>query len=204
LAGTAALGLRAHSGWAAAVAIAGSADYPRLLDRRIIQLADPQIPGSKQPYHAAATLDPKAAEQLIQKCTESTHCLAVTGLTALVDDLHERKFRIAGCGLLLGAGRPLPPLAGILASHALIHTAEGEFFRAGLAEAGKISNLAVIRVKEKELYTCAARDLGLPSKRIEKYLKDLGHTAGPPWREDQKCAVLAAWLALIAAGKATG
>src|SRR5712692_8847232 len=60
----AALGLRAHSGWAALVVVAGSLrstavlsvpsvpSAPCVINRRRIELAAPGIP--KQPYHAAA------------------------------------------------------------------------------------------------------------------------------------------------------
>jgi hypothetical protein len=80
----------------------------------------------------------------------------------------------------------------------LIHAAEGELFRLALADACEKSNLPVVGVKEKELHTRAAQGLGLTSERIHAYLKDLGRTAGPPWREDQKFATLAAWIALAA------
>lgn len=192
----AALGLRAHSGWAAAVAIVGPTSNPVLIDRRIIQLADPQISGSKQPYHAAEGLAFKEAEQLINKCTRSTYGLAAQGLKTLIADLRQQGLFVVGCGLLLGAGRALPPLAGILASHALIHAAEGELFRLALADACEKSKLPVVGVKEKELHARAAHDLSLTSERIQACLKELGRTAGPPWREDQKSAMLVAWLAL--------
>ena len=39
----AALGLRAHSGWAALVAVAGTRGAPAVIDRRRIELADPTI-----------------------------------------------------------------------------------------------------------------------------------------------------------------
>jgi hypothetical protein len=195
---TVALGLRAHSGWAAAVVITGPAKAPVLIDRRIIQLADSQISGSKQPYHAAEGLAFKDAEQLVKQCTRSTYGLAAQGLKTVIADLRKQGLSVVGCGLLLGGGRSLPPLAGILASHALIHAAEGQLFRLALAEACEKSKLPVVGVKEKELHTRAAHDLGLTSERIQTYLKELGRTAGPPWREDQKCAVLAAWLALSA------
>ena len=56
-----ALGFRAHSGWAAVVAIGGSRDAPVVLMRTRIELADPEIPESIQPYHSASELDIAAA-----------------------------------------------------------------------------------------------------------------------------------------------
>lgn len=47
----AALGFRAHSGWAAMVALAGALNAPLVVDRRRLELADPHRTGPMQPYH---------------------------------------------------------------------------------------------------------------------------------------------------------
>ena len=47
-------GFRAHSGWAAMVAVAGTILAPLVIERRRVVIADPSMAGSKQPYHAAA------------------------------------------------------------------------------------------------------------------------------------------------------
>ena len=60
---TATLGLRAHSGWAAVVALAGPASAPRVLARQRLEFADPKLAYSKQPYHAAAELSLAEAEE---------------------------------------------------------------------------------------------------------------------------------------------
>src|SRR5436309_14303381 len=49
----AALGFRVKSGWAAAVLLMGPARSPQLCDIRRIDLSDPQLPETRQPYHAA-------------------------------------------------------------------------------------------------------------------------------------------------------
>ena len=61
----AALGFRAHSGWAALVAVAGTPQSGQVLLRRRIELADPKVPGSKQPYHAAEGEKFPKAEKII-------------------------------------------------------------------------------------------------------------------------------------------
>jgi hypothetical protein len=104
--------------------------------------------------------------------------------------------RIVGCGLLQASGRALPDLAGILASHALIHTAEGQMFRDLLAEAGRYHALPIIEVRERELMARCTADLGLSAEQIARRLAELGRALGPPWRQDEKLATLAAWLAL--------
>ena len=48
----AAIGFTVKSGWACAVLVAGSATSPRVVDSRRVDLSDPAIPESRQPYHA--------------------------------------------------------------------------------------------------------------------------------------------------------
>ena len=48
----AAVGFRVKSGWATGVLLAGPASAPRALDRRVVELSDPAVPTSRQPYHA--------------------------------------------------------------------------------------------------------------------------------------------------------
>ena len=98
--------------------------------------------------------------------------------------------------VLEGSGRALPDLAGILASHALIHAAEGQMFRNILAEAGRHHDLPVIEVRERELVVRCATDLAMPAEKLTRQLAEMGRALGPPWRQDQKFATLAAWLAL--------
>ena len=73
---TATLGFRAHSGWAAVVAVAGSPDLPVILERLRIELAEIGIRGSKQPFMLpqGATID--TAASLICRCRDSSHCWA--------------------------------------------------------------------------------------------------------------------------------
>src|SRR2546426_8134359 len=81
----AALGFRAHSGWAALVVVAAPSRSPAVIDRRRIELVDPGIP--KQPYHAAQKLDLKEAEELVRRCTETARLLARRAFRAVIDDL---------------------------------------------------------------------------------------------------------------------
>jgi hypothetical protein len=195
----AALGFRAHSGWAVAVAVTGSPGNPIMLERRRIDIADSAIPGSKQPYHAAAALDVSKAETLIGRCGESSASLATDAIHALVAEISEEyseEYRLVGSGILFGSGRPLPELAAILRSHALIHTAEGEFFREVLAGASERCSLPVKRVREREVWDRAAGALHLELQALQERINTLGRSLGPPWRQDEKLASLAAWIAL--------
>jgi hypothetical protein len=180
-----ALGFRVHSGWAAMVAVAGTIDAPRVLERRRIAIADGELPGSKQPYHAAAELPFPKAEALVRTAIESSRGLAAEAMEAAVKALRAQGHEVAGCGIVLGSGKALPGLEGILASHALIHTAEGEMFREVLVWAARTHGLAVTGVREKELDEAAL-------KRISSF----GKLIGPPWTQDQKYATVVGLMAL--------
>jgi hypothetical protein len=192
----AALGLRAHSGWAALVALAAPAESPYVILRRRIVTADGSIRGSKQPFHAAEPLPLPDAEALIKMCTESTRRLSREAVRAAISELGEKSFEVVGCGVILGAGRSLPALEAILASHALLHTAEGEFYRQALVEAGQHCGLPVVGVKERDAYEKGAAQLHLSSDELRTSITALGRGIGPPWTQDQKYAALVAWLAL--------
>ncbi|MCI0403477.1 MAG: hypothetical protein L0212_08140 [Acidobacteria bacterium] len=198
---SAALGFRAHSGWAAVVVVTGTPAAPVILDRRRLEIADPKLRGSKQPYHAAEGLPFKDAEQIIRRCTASTNALAERAVRGVVDDAQAKGYRVTGCGLLTASGWPLPDLAAILTSHALIHAAEGEMFRETLVRASEKCGLAVTRVRERELLERAAAALRAPADKLLRRLADLGRSLGPPWTQDQKLAALVALLALAAPHK---
>lgn len=191
-----ALGFRAHSGWAVAVAVAASHQNLTVVERRRIITADPAIPGSRQPYHAAERLEFKEAEPLLRMCRESSFALAARAVNALIADLAREGHQIHCAGILFASGRPLPDLAGILRSHALIHTAEGDFFRAVLVQACESRSVAVTRVKEREAWERAAEATRMSAAELHVHLGDLGRTLGPPWRADEKLASLAAWIAM--------
>ncbi len=199
----AALGFRAHSGWAALVVIAGPPHEPTVMDRRRIEIADPEIPGSKQPYHAAEGLPLAKAKAYLGRCTHETKLLARRAVSAVVADLREKGHDVVGCGILAASGRPLTTLAATLASHALIHTAEGELFRNALIEAGEHCNLAITKVSERELYARGVADLGIPVEELRSRVAELGRPLGPPWTQDEKHAALIGWMVLAAAARSS-
>jgi hypothetical protein len=167
------------------VAVAGTMDAPRVLERRRMVIADPEIPGSRQPYHAAAGLPFPEAELAVQEAIESSRGLALEAMTAAVRALRAQGHAVDGCGVVLGSGKALPGLERILAAHPLIHTAEGAMFREVLVWAAKECDLPVTGVREKEL----------DATRLER-IGSLGKLIGPPWTQDQKYATVAALMAL--------
>jgi hypothetical protein len=192
----AAIGVRMHSGWGALVAVANSAGTIVVIERRRIAIAIPGTAGANQPYHFAQKLSLAEAEKFIENSLASATCLALAAVRDVLAELNDRQYNIIGSAILLASGRPLPPLAKILASHALIHAAEGEFFREAFSKACGGLDLSVSGFRERDLDECVQTTFGKTATRIGQQISTLGRSLGPPWTTDQKTAALAALVVL--------
>ena len=196
----AALGIRAHSGWSAVVAVAGDLDSPQIIARERVSVIDPESRGAKQPYHFAKTLSLTEAETHLAGCAATARRLAAGGLQAICAQASASGWKITACAILTASGRPVPALPEILASHPMIHTAEGEFFRNAFADACAQLAIRVAKFRERDLLATASAELRLAPAKIKTRLAAAGRAVGPPWSQDQKNASLAAFLLL--AGRA--
>jgi hypothetical protein len=194
----AAIGIRMHSGWGALVAASGDAAMVEVIDRRRIVLADPNIPGASQPYHFAAKMGLPEAKKYLSKCGEVSEHLALAVIQTILRELHSRNYRVVGSAVLLASGRPLPALPDILASHPLLHTAEGEFFRAVFRRACERLDIPVTGIRERDLDECAHAVFGKVTTQVLRRISGLKSSLGSPWTEDQKKASLAASMVLAA------
>jgi hypothetical protein len=193
-----ALGLRAHSGWAVLVALGGPLSAPLVVDRRRLSLCDESFP--RQPYHAAETLPAPKAVALVSRSLETAHGLAREALASAVRDRRAAGQEVAGAGLLVGSGRPLPrELPAILRSHPLIHTAEGEMYREALRLGCERAGVAVVGFRGREIEATATERLKLTPDALRLRVAALGKPLGPPWSQDEKLAALAAWLVMTGA-----
>lgn len=186
----AALGVRAHSGWAAYVVLTGDPKYPDIVARNRMLLCDATIKGSKQPFHEAEPMAFAQAEQFIARCTAATAALAERALADIQKDSP-----VKACCVLTASGKPLPDLKGILASHTLIHAAEGEFYRNAIADACTRRKIAVRRVRERDVEV-ELQKLPLAVAAAKAHLSEFGKRLGPPWTQDEKLAAIGAWLML--------
>ncbi|HKD11429.1 MAG TPA: hypothetical protein VKE50_05110 [Thermoanaerobaculia bacterium] len=175
--------------------MAGTRADVTVLDRRRLELGDPQVAGPKQPYHEAEGQPLPRARRIVEGYAEDARRRALESLGQAVADLRDRGFEPSGCALLTAAARPLPDLAAILASHALIHAADGALFRDALALAAGQVGLTLVAISERELSARAQKNLGRPAAEIARRIGQAGRALGPPWTQDQKLAALAAWVA---------
>jgi hypothetical protein len=194
----AALGFRVHSGWAAVVAVCLEKGAPVVLARQRIHLVETFSYEFRQPYHTAEKMLAGQGREFIERVRDEARRLAYRAIRELGSRTREQRVELTRCGLLLASGRPLPALEKILASHALIHTADGELFREALLHASARCGLRDFRIKEKELLDRAGEALRFKPAELMRHVTELGRSLGSPWSQDEKFATIAAWLALKA------
>jgi hypothetical protein len=194
--GACVLGFAPHSGWAAIVAIGGTPARPVVLARERLELADEMLPGAMQPYHAIEGLPLAEAGARLATFRESAAALATSGVGTLVRTARAAGIEPVAAGILDSSGRDPGALEAILASHALIHTADGNHFREALAAACTALALPRARIRRRDLPGEAARALKRTPKELAASVARLKRAAGSPWGADQKNAALLAWLLL--------
>ena len=194
--GSCVLAFAPHSGWAAVVAIGGTPARPVVLARERLELTDEKLAGAKQPYHAIEALPLTAARARLAAFRESAGALARLGVSALMGTARTAGIEPIAAGILDSSGRDPGTLEAILASHALIHTADGNHFREALAAACAALAIPCARIRQRDLAGEAARALKRTPKELTAAVARLGREAGTPWGADQKGAALLAWLLL--------
>jgi hypothetical protein len=199
----AALGFRVHSGWTAVVAVAMEKGSPCVLARSRPQLVETFTYEFRQPFHTAEKMPFDKGSEFISRAQKEARDLAYRAIHEVQADLQKQGYESKRSGLLLASGKPLPALERILASHALIHTADGELFREALLHASARCGLAMNCIKEKELLDRAAETFRLKPEALLRRVTELGRPHGSPWSQDEKFATLVAWLALGAISERT-
>jgi hypothetical protein len=173
-----------------------SKGVPSVLARQKVHLVESFTYKFRQPYHTAKKMSPDEGRAFVARIQSEARRLAYRAIRELQDSLEAQGYRLTRCGLVLASGRPLPPLPQILASHALIHTADGELFRGALLHAGARCGFGTATVRGKELLSEASRVLRLEQDELTRRIAYLGREIGPPWSQDEKFASLVAWMAL--------
>ena len=186
-------GLKAHSGWAALVALGKNGRDYTVVDRSRLELVEEEW--AKQPYHAAEELEPKKARDVVKRGIDAAHRVARRALKAALKRERDRGNDVVACAVLVGNRMPDWSVEQILAVHFRMHQAEGVLFRDALVAAAKASELKVVTLPEKTLLQKAEKSLRTPASELLKTVSALGKSAGPPWGKDQKDAALAALVA---------
>ncbi|MGH7454420.1 MAG: hypothetical protein ACRENG_23905 [bacterium] len=189
----AAIGFRVKSGWATAVLLAGSIKSPRALDRRVVELCDPNIPESRQPFHSALGVHKAADEKVVTPLRKIVERCANRSVAKLIKGYRNGGHDLCGAGLIVGS--EIDPTT-IKNPHIRAHALEGRLFREVLEAALRSNGLDCLVIVERQIYTLATTRLRWPEDELKRFVAELGRTLSGPWRSDEKTAALAAWLTL--------
>ena len=197
-----AVGFRAHTGWAAAVTVAGPPEAPEVIDRRRIELLAPGVPW--EVFHAAVRAGGGAkGSALLERATASARVLATAALGELIAELRDRGHKAVACGVTLSTRSEPVTLEEAMKSHTARHAGEGLLYREAIIHAAGVHKLRVLGVPERDLYGSANVATGRSLHALRQMVNELGRDIGPPWTADQKHAALIAWLALASRARKT-
>jgi len=93
---------RVKSGWATAVLLTGPIDAPVVLDAGIVDLSDPKVPNSRQPYHDGIYVARKEGPQL-ERLLASVAAYSHRSLAALLSNYVAAGYRLSEAGLVVGS-----------------------------------------------------------------------------------------------------
>lgn len=192
----AALGCRAHTGWAALVVVAGGDPRPEVVLRGRAELGDPAGRVRRNVYHAARALEPAAAAALVEAGERIAARQAATALERTLREASDEGAIVRSCAVVVGAFPGGARLDSVLASHALVHAAEGRLYQGALLHSAEERGLDTVAVPKRSIWEQGETVLGVARDELRHRIDQLRREIGPPWAEDQKLAALAAWIAL--------
>jgi hypothetical protein len=188
-----AIGFRVKTGRATAVVMAGPASAPRVLSRKSLQLWDPAIPESHQPWHADFELRPDESARVVPMALKAVERVALSALRELVDEVRTTHGAIVGIALVAGSSTDPESIHN---PHMRAHAREGQLFPQSLANAAKTMRIAAVTMVESEVFTIAAAKLAKSPDAVKLAVTELGRNVGKPWSAEEKAAAAAAWITL--------
>ena len=187
-----ALGCRVKSGYAIVVALSGPASALVVLARRIVELSDPAVPETRQPYHDGFYKQEGDPGELARRVRIVERC-ANRSIASLLKDDCLAGLRCRHAYLVVGSVID-PSRVGNL--HIRAHASEGQLFRTVLVDALRAHEIECEVVVEKTLPALAIKALRRTQVEIARTVGALGRTVAGPWRAEEKAACVAAWLML--------
>jgi hypothetical protein len=188
----AALGFRVKSGWAMVVLVSASSP-PGVIDRRRVDLSDPSVPDSAQPFHAGLDLPKAAAAKAVARLVKCVERSSERAIAELIEHYRAGGHRIVGAGIVVGS--TVDPQT-IRNDHIRAHAEEGRLFRVVIENALKLSRLKSSVMREKDSIGEGRKMLGISEPRLRTELANLGKAVEGSWRAEEKAATLAALMAL--------
>ena len=170
----------------------GPARSPHLCDVQRIDLSDPQLPETRQPYHAAMgrlETDTKKISRrvdVVRRITEKS-------IAKLLAGYRQQNFTIKRAALVVGS--QIDPRS-VANAHIRAHALEGQLFRSVLQESLHAHRILTDVLIERDAYARAAVQLKQSNENVRRAIQKFGRDRKAPWRAEQKLAALAALFAL--------
>ena len=185
-----ALGFRVKSGYAIAIILAGNPAAPSAVARRVVELSDPAIAETRQPYHAGMGRAESDPRKIARRRAIVARCAKRSVIALLKDVAPEGGARAAlVVGSVIDPGRVANP-------HIRAHASEGLLFRTVLEAWLRSQDVDCELVIDKQLASRAVRGLARSAPAIKRRVAEFGRSLGTPWRAEEKAAATAAWLVL--------
>jgi hypothetical protein len=162
------------------------------LGRRIVELSDPSVPSTRQPYHDGFYKQEEDPQELARRIAIVRRCCCQS-VAAFLTDAALAGARCRGAGLVVASVIDAARVGNL---HIRAHASEGQLFRTVLADALDAHGIACNVIVDKNLAEKAVQELRRGSAEIARAVAALGKALGGPWRADEKAACTAAWLAL--------
>lgn len=187
-----AIGFRVKSGWAMTVVVSGPVAAPTVLDVRRVDLSDPRVPESIQPFHQALERPGAGGSKAVTRLVTVVRDYSRSAVGAMLKEIGART-PLIGAGVVVGS--QVDP-ASIGNDHIRAHAEEGRLFREAVVEAATDAGLTSIVISEKQLFAKAVATLERSEAELKQDLIALGRNISGGWRSEQKGAALAAWIVL--------
>jgi len=174
------------------VLLTGPISSPALRENRMIDLSDPRVPETRQPYHATfGQLETDAKKT--NRRTGIVHRVTKQSISDLLSDYRRKGYSIACASLVVGS--QIDP-ASVANPHIRAHALEGQLFRSALDQALNAHGIRTFILLERDAYARAGAQLKKSCDDVRQTIQNLGRSTEGSWRVEQKLAALGAWLAL--------
>lgn len=186
------VGLTVKSGWAAMVLVRKS-DRLEVLNSTRVELSDPDVPESRQPFHDGFGKARETGQELA-RLLKSVHRYGSRSLADALDSVVTDQ-DIGWAAVVVGSLIEPERLGN---THMRIHAQEGHLFRELVVDTLRRRGLQTRVWRDRDLYGLASDALGRSEAAIRTLLTQAGKNHSGPWRAEQKAAALAAWIAPLA------
>jgi hypothetical protein len=176
--------------------VAGGVARPEVVLRGRVELGDPSRRVRSAVYHAARTLEPAAAAALVEAGKRIAAEQAAAALERTLREATDEGVVVRSCAVVVGTFPGGARLESILASHALVHAAEGRLYQDALLQSAESRGLDTVAIAKRSIWEQGEAALGVAGDELRHWIDQLRREVGPPWAQDQKLAALAAWIAL--------